>query len=949
MRTNLLREPLRLLALAAFLLGLATSGHAFTLISFDDPMLKKLSVGTPPADGPSQTSTGPRYSVSDNGCFVVFTSTAKNLIPGQSDGNGASDVFLYDICTDDKVAALVSHADGAPLKAGDGASDQPVISPDGEFVVFRSTSKDLIGLGTSFVGQANVFLWERQADKLTLVSRSTVGVLDAANGPSQNGVISRAAGRILVAFQSVATNLVLGDDNGVSDIFRYSLTTGLVNIVSVPNAGLPIPESNGGSVNPVIDSSGDCVVYQSLATNLVSDTPAADDTNGAADVFRWLSGAIPTTILLSHQTGKPNAGRGAVTGSGASTEPSVADNCQRFAFKSGAKDLVAFQADGNGGNDVFHARNTGDAALASHGDGAPNKAGDDVSDAPILSRDGNWIAYASRATDLSPGQTDSGGSSDVFLYDVAGDKNTLASHTAGDPKKVASGESFNPEISNDGLYLAFASDAKDIDPNQNDGNGGPRHLSLQLALEQRRRRQPALRLDRDHGNSGSIGPALSGSGYAVAFTSRGTNLIADDPETAGFDDVFYFRSLGFVWPFISARSTENRNTLEWITPATNYVTLQLKVTSTNPCNTLQFSDAAWTLLGVPVPPANSSLATPFTDPIVYPTGTTRCYGIFVQRDNQASIPLSATPIATIEARTLEAVGGPVKWAANVADVTALAQVGIGAGNVIAVANDGGVYALNRGATGGLWSSNYRPFRTDFKPIQGRPPVLTMSVMGATHTTFVGSQDGRVYAFDADSGARVGGALWYTSPALASTPRSRPSSSRDRRDVHVFGGVGNHLFVGAEPTTGPRSSSRSIRPPDRSGREARSRGRIRSARSTRPRPWTTPGAGLFREPRVRAGSRLSGASSSRRRVRLARAGARTAPPESAAARSSGAERSMSETTWAGLGLRRRQGSRTGRVVRALRRRLAIKSFVFADRQGTGQDLYYATTTGRLCAR
>ena len=945
MRTNLLRAPLRALSLAGFLLGLCTSSQAFTIISFDDPMLKKISVGAPPADGPSQTSTGPRYSISDNGRFVVFTSSARNLISGQVDGNGASDVFLYD-SNADKVIALVSHAAGAASTAAAGSSDQPVISPDGNFVVFRSTANNIIAGGAGFAGQTNVFLWDVVADTHTLISHTVGSLLTAGNGNSQNGVISRAAGRILVAFESLARNLVAVDTNNVSDIFRFNSATGLVNIVSVPNAGLPAVQADFGSINPVIDDSGDCIVYQSLATNLVSDTPVADDANGAADVFRWFSGMDPATILLSHKAGTVNFGRGAATGDGASTEPSVSDDCQRFAFKSTAKNLSPFQADGNGANDVFHERNTGDAVLASHRDGAPNQTGSDVSDAPILSRDGNWIAYASRAIDLSPGQSDTAGSSDVFVYDVAGDKNTLASHKDGDPKTAASGPSFAPEISFDGLYLAFASDAKDIDPNQNDGNGA-RDIFLyntrwnNAVLASRRFASISIA-----SNGGSIVPALSGSGYAVAFTSRGSDLIADDPETAGLDDVFYFRSLGIVWPYISVRSTENRNTLEWITPATNYVTLQLKVTSTNPCDSMQFTDPGWAPLGVPVPPANSSLTTPFTDPFAYPLATTRCYGIFVQRDGQASIPASATPAATIGARTLEAVPGPVKWASNVADVAALAQVGIGGANVVAVANDGGVYALSRGATGGLWSSNYWPFRTDFKPIQGRPPVIGLSVMGSTRTAFVGSQDGRVFAFDADRGARVGGALWYTTPALGD--RVQPGIAGM---FTFFGGIGDHLLVGArqlsgaarffalDPATGAlRAGSPFI-------------GAIGPISTTASVDYTRSQV-YFASLELTAGT-----DPSLWCLKLTAAGLGAACwlPRTLPDGISGGPIERNGTVYV--------GDDTGKVwaFDAVTGGLnwpgafshatcagGVKSFVFSDRQGTGQDLYYAATTGGLCA-
>ena len=292
---------------------------------------------------------------------------------------------------------------------------------------------------------------------------------------------------------------------------------------------------------------------------------------------------------------------------------------------------------------------------------------------------------------------------------------------------------------------------------------------------------------------------MSGNGFAVAFTSPSADLIADDPETGGLDDAFLFTSYGFL-PFISVRSTESQNVLEWITPPVNYASMQAFVSVGATCPTDYATALTGTLLGVVSPPANTSAL--FADPTPYPPGTERCYSIFVERDSGPIQPTDSPARSNI-ARTLEAAPGPVKWASNVAAVTALAQVGIGAQNLIAVANEGGVYGLSRGPTGGFWSSGYWPFRTDFSPIQGRPSVLGLSVRGSTRTAFVGSQDGRVYAFDADRGARVGGALWYTTPALAATPALGSVVQAGVAGMFtVFGGIGDHLLVGARPTTGP---------------------------------------------------------------------------------------------------------------------------------------------------
>ena len=793
MRTHLL---LRAFPFAGFLLGLTATSEAFTLINPLDPIVRKMSVGAPPADGASQMSTGARYSVSDlaGSCAVVFTSTATNLMTGQVDSNGTSDVFLYD-CTTDSVT-LVSHAGGKPPQAAAGASDQPVISPDGKFVVFRSTATDIVP-GTYTVGRTNVFLWDRQNDIFTLVSRAFAGPTIAGDGNSQNGVISRANGSSIVAFQSLATNLVAPgmDTNGVSDIFRFS--GGTVIRVSFPNTGAV--EANGGSVNPAIDSSGNCIVFQSAASNLVSTVPA-DDANGVADVFRWLSGANPI-ILLSHQPGQPTVAGTVTAGSAASTEPSVSDDCSSFAFKSLATNLVAGQVDNNSGNDIFYERSGSDAILVSHQDvdTTSTRTGSDVSAAPILSRDGNWIAYASLAVDLAPSQNDAAGTSDVFVYSVASKKNALVSHTAGDPTTVASAQSFAPEISIDGDYIAFASDAKDIDPNQNDANG-----ARDIFLYNRRWNSSVLASRRFAsisitGDGRSIVPALSGDGYLVAFTSNSDDLIADDPETAGLDDVFYFRSLGLL-NYASVRSTQSQNTLEWITPATNIVSMQVWATPGTTCP----ANLAAASAGTPVPTgpqfSNSSFIS--GDPNVYAAGTDLCYTFFIQRDSGPLVGAS-TPSKSVLARTVEGPAASVKWASNMANIAALAQVGIGATNLIAVANEGGVYGLNRGATGGTWAIGYWPFRTDFSPIQGRPGVQNLSVKGAGNVAFVGSQDGRVYAYDADRGAHAGGALWYTSPALAATPTldSIVQPAVAGMFIH-FGGVGDHLLVGARPTTGP---------------------------------------------------------------------------------------------------------------------------------------------------
>ena len=298
--------------------------------------------------------------------------------------------------------------------------------------------------------------------------------------------------------------------------------------------------------------------------------------------------------------------------------------------------------------------------------------------------------------------------------------------------------------------------------------------------------------------------------------------------------------------FVSVRSTHNQNVLEWITPPVNYVSMEVWVNPGPTCPADEGAASAGTLLSLPSPmPANANFLV--TDPFLYAPGADLCYSFFIERDSGPIQP-GFGPSQEIVAHTLEAAPGPAKWTSNLADVTALAQVGIGAQNVIAVANEGGVYGLGRGPGGGFWSSGYWPFRTDFLPIQGRPGVLTLPVKGSTHTTFVGSQDGRVYAFDADRGARAGGALWYTSPALGTAVQSGIAGM-----FTFFGGVGDHLFVGTRPSPGRGAvlRSRSVHRGAENGKPLH-RGRLldRKRQHDRIRGLHSQ-PGLLRKPRVHA--------------------------------------------------------------------------------------------------
>ena len=204
-------------------------------------------------------------SLSDNGRWVAFDSLADDLVPG--DANEKSDVFIHD--RDTGTTELVS-ADSNGLFGND-ESRNAHVSGNGQFVAFRSRASNLVEADDN--ARWDIFVRDRGAGTTERVSVSSTGV--EGNNNSMEASISDD-GRF-VAFRSLASNLVVDDENERSDIFVHDRDTGETVLVS---RALGEP-SNGSSANPAISGDGAWIAFESDATNLV-----AGDANGARDLFR---------------------------------------------------------------------------------------------------------------------------------------------------------------------------------------------------------------------------------------------------------------------------------------------------------------------------------------------------------------------------------------------------------------------------------------------------------------------------------------------------------------------------------------------------------------------------------------------------------------------------------------------------------------------------------------
>ncbi len=165
--------------------------------------------------------------------------------------------------------------------------------------------------------------------------------------------------------------------------------------------------------------------------------------------------------------------------------------------------------------------NTIVATPAAVGGGIPNAD----SGLPALNQDGSIMVFQSAASNLVA--NDQNGSTDVFMLRDG----VVRRLSLRDGETEVAGDSVRPTISADGLYVAFASEARlsDLDTN----------LVSDIyvySTERNEVRLVTLGADGASANGASFVPSLSADGRYIAFSSTASNLVPGDAN--GFSDVF---------------------------------------------------------------------------------------------------------------------------------------------------------------------------------------------------------------------------------------------------------------------------------------------------------------------------------------------------------------------------------------------------------------------------
>jgi hypothetical protein len=221
-----------------------------------------------------------------------------------------------------------------------------------------------------------------------------------------------------VAFPSASHNLVLTDTNASSDVYLRDTCLGVAActpITSVISLGPGGIAANGTSSQVTIDNAGTTAAFTSLATNLVTSAPVPA---GMSQVY-W------RPICVASST----------------------TSCTSTTSTSSVPQLVSISADGQ-------------------------SAGNGPSSDPVISADGEFVAFVSLATNLVSNTTVGDGTiPQVFIRDTCNISTATSTSTCvpttflvstPDGSTAANGASTNPSISNSGLFVSFTSLATNL-------------------------------------------------------------------------------------------------------------------------------------------------------------------------------------------------------------------------------------------------------------------------------------------------------------------------------------------------------------------------------------------------------------------------------------------------------------------------------------------------------
>ena len=314
-----------------------------------------------------------RVSISGDGRFVTFWSEAVHVA---TDTNERADVYRRDLeaGTTQLVTVRPDGSASASLNCVYACLSAPWTSDDGRYVVFASTSAELVAGDTN--GKPDVFRRDMVTGVTELVSINATGSL--GDGVSFRPSVSDD-GRV-VAFESHASNLVPGGAG--ADVLVKDMSTGALQRLSDPLGVTPFGSS------PSVDGDGSHVALVESSVHPF----ASQFYNGLAEVQVTRRGVNDGSVVLvsKNALGQP--------GDASSYEPSISDNGERVVFNTYSANLIPGDLN-----------NVVDAYVANVASGAVGRVSSNViglapshgSDGQQISGDGSLVVFTSGSWDLN--------------------------------------------------------------------------------------------------------------------------------------------------------------------------------------------------------------------------------------------------------------------------------------------------------------------------------------------------------------------------------------------------------------------------------------------------------------------------------------------------------------------------------------------------------------------
>lgn len=389
---------------------------------------------------------------------------------------------------------------GANGAAASGDSRASSMSDDGRYVAFASASDSLADGDTN--GYQDVFVRDRAAGSTKRISVGSFG--DQANGDSYAPMISMDGTYVL--FSSKATNLVSGDTDSQEDLFLYDASTQQVNRVAERVPG----SEYAGQGSP----------YQISADGRFAAYVGARSAQSASYDILLKDLRTGTVKLVAAQTYLYDHSRARV---------SMSADARFLVFESFQRELTLDDYGPYHENyrDIF----LYDTALDELKRISRSPSGDSANDNgqyPVISANGQFVAYQSLADNLGPADTN--GMLDIYVYDRVSGTTELGS-VRSDGSQAPSA-AFDASLSGDGRYLSFHSSGAF----EEGDTGDEPDVYVRDRVTGTTKRVSAAH-DGGSANGESARATLAADGLSVAFESSATDL-QEKADSDAFYDIY---------------------------------------------------------------------------------------------------------------------------------------------------------------------------------------------------------------------------------------------------------------------------------------------------------------------------------------------------------------------------------------------------------------------------